>query len=731
MAAPALLIAASLALQLGQASVQGRITDARTGEPIAGVVVILPDLQRAVIADAAGAYALRAVPPGPQHVTIRRLGYEERTLHAFVPRTGTLRLDVALNAQPIEIAGLEVRPLPAVRGLETEVAPSADDVLTLAALRNHPLLAEPDALRGLSGGVIYVRPETAGGLHIRGGESHHTSYLLDDLPVLNPYHGAGISGSWNPDILSHVEVFTTLPASALPDALSGAVIGRTRAPSVTHGASGSVSTTQARIAVYGPLGHGAGYLFGIRTGFPDVFAPHGEGSYVRGESGDAFIKATAPLLGGTVTSRFYESENELSALAVANSSDASVGRNQFEWTSQSTGLSWERPFAGKRLRTSLWDARTVAAVRWGGEPMWSGRRDVGAAAEVSSAAWTYGLRWTRIATRYETPGLRMRQHLPIAAAHADHHDEISRAVSWSAGTTLEVAQGGWRLSPRAQLRYQSSNEFRVTAAYARTRQYVQSLRSPESVASHLFPADLFIASVDPVPVSRADQLVLLADLTPRPGLRLRGQLYRRWLHQLMLPALGSTRPFAAQQPDVGSGSAAGLAFDGAYATKGYALVAAWHLQSVTMQAESADYTPQQGIRHLVDAGVTLFPTSTLVLKAGVSAGAGRPATPLVGDLEWESCNLLDGGCEFGGTPSQATDELGQAALPSYVRLDLGIRKHWHLSVRGRDVAPAAFASITNVFGHRNVLAVGESAVGGVTVTMRPRALLLLGLDWRY
>jgi hypothetical protein len=117
----------------------------------------------------------------------------------------------------------------------------------------------------------------------------------------------------------------------------------------------------------------------------------------------------------------------------------------------------------------------------------------------------------------------------------------------------------------------------------------------------------------------------------------------------------------------------------------------------------------------------------------MTGAAGRRGTGILGAFEWESCNLLDRGCEFGGSPTHDTDRLGATKLPAYFRLDLGLRKHWHIEVAGRDVELALFGTVTNLLGRRNVLAVATDPQTGKRseIEMRPLAPLVIGLDWRF
>ncbi|MEO5579957.1 MAG: carboxypeptidase regulatory-like domain-containing protein, partial [Gemmatimonadaceae bacterium] len=90
-----------LALQGGPASVTGVIRDADAGSVIFGAIVSLPELNRTTASDADGRYIIAAVPPGPHHISVRKIGYAARTLHAFVPVSGTLEINVSILLLPV------------------------------------------------------------------------------------------------------------------------------------------------------------------------------------------------------------------------------------------------------------------------------------------------------------------------------------------------------------------------------------------------------------------------------------------------------------------------------------------------------------------------------------------------------------------------------------------------------------------------------------------------------
>jgi hypothetical protein len=367
------------------ASIAGTVTDGESGEGVAGAVVSLTDLERTAVTDSSGLYVFHDVPSGPQHVTVHRIGYSARTLHALVPREGTIEINIALRPEPIahQAIEVEVRPAVPVRGLDEDASTIFPDRgLSMAAVRAHPLSAEPDAFEALGGGEVVVRPESPSGLHVRGGASDQVTYLLDGIPVFSPYHVTGTFSAWNPDALSRLELLASSPPPGFPESLSGAVLGWTRTPGDQFRTQGSTSTTQARVTIDGPLGPaGAGYLFSLRAAFPGVPDPKHEPSYLRGKNGDLLAKVESPLFEGRIRLLAYGSESEIDAATVvepevagepevpgeseiADESELATARNTFAWHSRSIGGEWARDLGSVAVRLRAWSAVGDADAVW-------------------------------------------------------------------------------------------------------------------------------------------------------------------------------------------------------------------------------------------------------------------------------------------------------------------------------------------------------------------------------
>jgi hypothetical protein len=274
----------------------------------------------------------------------------------------------------------------------------------------------------------------------------------------------------------------------------------------------------------------------------------------------------------------------------------------------------------------------------------------------------------------------------------------------------------------------------LRASFARMHQFGQSLRNPESVVGMVFPADLYVgAAARGVPVARSDQATIGIELNPGPGFRLNLAGYTRKLDDVILVAPREPEPFATRPLASGSGTSVGGSLRLAVTTRRYSLVGNYGIQRVRMGKGSLRYVPHYAATHLFEGGIALFPSPTFSVRVGASGAAGRRTTILTGTFEWEACNLLDQGCEFGGSPHYGQDPLGGASLPAYFRLDASVRKHWHVRLAGREAMVALFGTMTNLLGRQNLLTYARGPTTGqlTEIEMRPLAPLVVGVDWRF
>ena len=218
--------AASLLLALVQAgaltaqgTLSGTVTSSATGTPVAGVQVSLPELSRGSISGATGTYDIPNLPAGSHDVVFNVIGYRSVTQQVTIANGETTQLDVTLEEEAVQLAGLVVVGSRAAPRTVTE-SPVPVDVVSATDLTSQGTVNLQDQLRTvvpsfsvntqpISDASTVVRPAMLRNLApdhtlvLVNGKRRHRSSIID-------WHGGnGVAfGSQGPDI-------SAIPAIAL------------------------------------------------------------------------------------------------------------------------------------------------------------------------------------------------------------------------------------------------------------------------------------------------------------------------------------------------------------------------------------------------------------------------------------------------------------------------------------------------------------------------------------
>lgn len=181
--------------QVGSGKLTGVVTDAQTGEPLAGVQVFVEGTGLGALTQENGRYFIINVPPGQYTVGAQLIGYSTlRKQNVLVAMEVTRQVNFEL---PQEAVGVEEVIVEAERVplIETS-ATGSSDVMTSEDLDALPVTEIPDAL-SLQSGFLQVPTantdllsyvDSRRGLspiRIRGGRGGETLTLLDGIPINN------------------------------------------------------------------------------------------------------------------------------------------------------------------------------------------------------------------------------------------------------------------------------------------------------------------------------------------------------------------------------------------------------------------------------------------------------------------------------------------------------------------------------------------------------------------
>lgn len=177
-----------LAQALLAADLKGTVTDAKTGEGLAGASLIILETAQGSATDAAGRFILEKVPSGTIAVEIRYLGYATQRLTVSVSESDVALLEIALQPNALQLEAINVQ-------LNGNQAPN---LLAAVDWKLRPAQTGQEMLRLVPGLVI---AQHAGGgkaeqLFLRGFDLDHGTDIsidVEGMPVnmVSHAHGQG------------------------------------------------------------------------------------------------------------------------------------------------------------------------------------------------------------------------------------------------------------------------------------------------------------------------------------------------------------------------------------------------------------------------------------------------------------------------------------------------------------------------------------------------------------
>jgi outer membrane receptor protein involved in Fe transport len=235
------------------AMVSGRVTDAESGRPLAGVEVAVEGTALRALTDTAGTYRLLRVPAGPQVLRAEMLGYAPTRVPVTVPARGTLRQDLALAVSALKVEGIVVTADPVGRA-RGELGTAS--VIGREAVEHQPSISLANALSlvpgvsvtapGLqSGQQVALRSAATTSIESRALAAFGTAIILDGVPLSNnanlqaaPAGVVGLLGTALGGIdlsrlpastIERIEVIRGVPSARYGDLTQGAIVVETRA----------------------------------------------------------------------------------------------------------------------------------------------------------------------------------------------------------------------------------------------------------------------------------------------------------------------------------------------------------------------------------------------------------------------------------------------------------------------------------------------------------------------
>jgi TonB-linked SusC/RagA family outer membrane protein len=229
-------------------TINGHVTDAATGRPVAGISVMVDGRKTSVLTNDDGSYTIHNVQPGVVSVSVHALGYVPQHRQVTVGATGTVEVNFVLTVVPTHLTDVVTTASGDRRRLEvgnTIASINADSVVQNTLVTNLSDLLEsraPGLVVSPSSGVVGAPSR----LRIRGigsiNETNDPIIIMDGVRLTSEY-GAGRDPNKqevndrpsriddiDPNIIESIDVLKGPAASALygSDAAGGVIVIKTK-----------------------------------------------------------------------------------------------------------------------------------------------------------------------------------------------------------------------------------------------------------------------------------------------------------------------------------------------------------------------------------------------------------------------------------------------------------------------------------------------------------------------
>ncbi len=198
-----------------QVELTGQVTDFKTGDPLAGINLVLRSPWTAVATDKNGNFSI-TLPAGRSQLEISGLNIKNTRRQLMLYSSGALDIEIEEEPYMLDEVSVTSGRIQNVKGTQIGV-----DKLQMARIKNIPMaLGEVDVLKAIQSlpGVKTVG-EASSGFNVRGGATDQNLILLNDGTIYNPNHLFGFFAAFSSDMVKDAEIYK----SSIPSRYGGRI----------------------------------------------------------------------------------------------------------------------------------------------------------------------------------------------------------------------------------------------------------------------------------------------------------------------------------------------------------------------------------------------------------------------------------------------------------------------------------------------------------------------------
>jgi len=246
--------------------------EARTGETLIGVNVLIPSINAGTVTNEYGFYSI-TLAEGTYEVTFSSLGFASQVMTIVLDKNITQSIRLDDDAEELQEVLIKAdKEATNIRAPQMSV-----NTLSAQTIKQIPVvLGEADVVKSilLLPGVTNAG-EGSSGFNVRGGAVDQNLILLDEATIFNSSHLFGFFSVFNPDAIKDVKLFK----GSIPSRYGGRVssvldIFQKEGNSQNFKLQGGIGLVSSRLLAEGPIEKDkAAFLIGGRASYAHLFLP--------------------------------------------------------------------------------------------------------------------------------------------------------------------------------------------------------------------------------------------------------------------------------------------------------------------------------------------------------------------------------------------------------------------------------------------------------------------------
>ena len=730
----------------GQCTVKGVLFDESNGEAIPFANVVLDGTAHGCATDINGFFLINKVPEGTYTLKVRYMGYEEYSEQVKLVKNKTVTRTIHLKPAAQMLKTVEITDSKKEeRQMQTQVSVqkiTATQIQQMPSIGGQADIAQyMQVLPGVSS-----TGDQGGQLYIRGGSMIQNLCLLDGMIVYNPFHSIGLYSIFETDVILNANIYTGGFGAEYGGRMSSVMDITTRDGNKRHH-SGKVglNTFGASLILEGPLkketNESKSTVTYLLTAKNSYLSKTSEALYPYVSGGlpfdflDLYGKMTLNSGTGSKASifgfRFDDKVTQYQAIADYHWQNYGAGTNFMLVTGTSAIL--DGSVAYSKYTITLDDGSK--------DDKFSEIGGFNATMQLTNFFGKNKMRYGLSIEGYST-NYKFRNTYGKSTEQKDPSTSLSMyaAYKWNAGKWLldpgvrmvfYATLGSFNLEPRLAAKYNATDDLRFKLAGGFYSQIFLDSRSDNDIVN-LFSgfltgsADLHVPSTfrgDDVTscVQKAKHLVIGAEYDLTEHITLNAELYYKSFDQLLNANRNKiydddntsdyadpTSPY--YQPEyyrkdyiIEEGYAMGLDLSARVDMERLYVWATYSLGYVERKDEVQTYNPHYDRRHTVNllATYALGEQREWELSARWTFGSGFPFTQTQGVFErlLFPSGISSDYTQENGEYSLHYADLYKGRLPSYHRMDIGVKRKYSLGARS---ILELNLSATNVYSRENI-----------------------------